>query len=74
MVRSSKLREAIHVGRTNAKGDAFLPDKEEATDLVLFAVAEYVRDNYDGGLDMTFPNANMKLTFTVEPIDKDPDE
>lgn len=71
-VQSSELREAIYVGRLNKGKTAFL-EKVEATDMVLYAVTEYVRDNYAGGLGMTFPGAGLEVFISVKPMQEVPD-
>lgn len=65
-VSSSRITETIYVGRLNKAGARFL-DKEAATDLVLGAVGEYVRDNYDGGMSASFPGLGFDLDVKVTP-------
>lgn len=66
-VQAAQLSEAIHVGRVDASGSAFL-EKQERTDMVLAAVAQYVERNFDGGMEATFPGIGLKLNVRVEPL------
>lgn len=68
-IQAATFSEAIHVGRVNKAGTAFL-HKEEATDMTLFAVAEYTQKNFEGGLRVDFPAAGFVLEVKVMPIDK----
>lgn len=68
-VQSSFLRDAIYVGRLNKAGTEFL-EKAELTDMVLFAVTEYVRDNYGGGLGITYEGAGLEVLISVKPMEK----
>lgn len=52
-VQAGVLAPVIHVGRTSADGKTFAA-KADLTDEVLFAVATFVRDHFDGGMEMTF--------------------
>ena len=63
-VRASFFHEAIYVGRINKAGTEFL-DKEEATDLILAAVADYARQHFDGGLTLDFTSKTGKPGFTL---------
>ena len=63
-IQASSFREAILVGRINKAGTEFL-DKEEATDEVLAAVANYVRQHFEGGLTMDFTSKTGKPGFTL---------
>ena len=54
----------IWVGRLSKRGDVFL-EKEDATDMVLAAVGEYVRAHFDGGLVATFPGMGFDLEVKV---------
>lgn len=63
-VQASFFHEAIYVGRVNKAGTEFL-DKEEATDLILAAVADYTRQHFDGGLTMDFTSKTGKPGFTL---------
>lgn len=67
-VQAAAFHEAIHIGRIDKAGTQFL-DKEDATDMVLAAVAQYVRQNFGGGLTMDFTSKtdapSMTLTITV---------
>lgn len=56
--------KTIWVGRLSKRGDVFL-EKEDATDMVLAAVAEYVRSHFDGGLVATFPGMGFDLEVKV---------
>ena len=67
-VKSSRMSEAIYVGRLNKAGTGFL-DKESATDLVLGTVGEYVRDNYAGSMTATFPGLGFDLDVKITPRD-----
>lgn len=63
-VQSAAFSEAIHVGKLNSKGNAFA-DKEEATDMVLASVAQYVLSNFDGGMTCDFPGLGLTLEVKV---------
>lgn len=69
-VMASTLSENIYVGKASEKQDSFV-QKEEATDMVLFATAQYVSRNFDGGLEVTFPKGGIKMTVKVEPMVED---
>lgn len=64
-VQASALTETIYVGHLNSKGDAFL-GKRDRTDMVLAAVAEYVKRNFDGGMTATFPRLDGGLRLEVK--------
>lgn len=66
-VSSGMLAEAIYVGRLNPKGDAFAV-KQERTDMVLAAVAEFVQNHYAGGMTATFPGLGLELEVKVRPL------
>lgn len=66
-VQAATFSEAIHVGRLDTKGEAFA-DKQERTDMVLAAVAQYVERNFAGGMATTFPSLGIRLTVHVEPM------
>lgn len=66
-VQAASLSAAIHVGRLTAKGDAFT-EKQERTDMVLAAVAQYVQRNFDGGMVADFPGLGVVLEVRVRPI------
>ncbi len=66
-VQAAAFSEAIHVGRVNAKGDGFA-DKQERTDMVLAAVAQYVRRNFDGGMTVDFPALGLLLEVKVRSL------
>jgi hypothetical protein len=59
----------IYVGRISKNGREFLPGKEEATDMVLAAVAEYTMRNFDGGLAVDFPRLGLALVVNVTAVD-----
>jgi len=63
-VQTSFFREGIYVGRLNKAGTEFL-DKEDRTDMILAAVAEYARQHFDGGLTMDFTSKAGKPGFTL---------
>jgi len=63
-VQAANLSEAIHVGRLNKSGTAFT-DKEVKTDMVLAAVAQYVQQNFTGGMVADFPRLGIELEIHV---------
>ena len=63
-IQSAYLRKGIDVGQLNKARTAFL-DKHDATDMALFAVAQYVLYHFDGGMDTTFPKAGLRLEVRV---------
>lgn len=75
-VQAAHLSEAIHVGRIHPSGERF-SDKEDATDMVLGAVAQYVLHNFalpdrtGGAMETTFPRQGLALRVTVTPIEED---
>lgn len=71
-VQAASLSEAIHVGRMTADRTAFV-DKQERTDMVLAAVAQYVERNFEGGMEATFPGIGLRLTVRVEALTADGD-
>lgn len=66
-VQAAAFSPAIFVGRLTKKQDAFL-DKEEATDMVLAAVAQYVMRAFDGAMQATFPKMGLTLEIKVTPL------
>ena len=66
-VSPGMLSEAIYVGRLNAKGTAFT-EKQERTDMVLAAVAEFVQQHYAGAMIADFPGLGLVLEVKVKPI------
>lgn len=66
-VQAAPLTEGIHVGRLNKARTMFL-DKEECTDMVLAAVAQYVERHFAGGMVADFPGLGLLLTVNVEPL------
>jgi hypothetical protein len=74
-VQSAPFHQCIHVGRVNKARTEFL-EKVDGTDMVLFAVARYVLDNFahgDGsaGMQTTFDKAGLRLRVQVEPTEPD---
>lgn len=70
-VQAASFSEAIHVGTLNPSRQSFR-NKEDATDMVLFAVAQYVSRNFEGGMTVTFPKTGehgIQMTVTVEPME-----
>lgn len=67
-VKAGYLSASIFVGRINTQQDAFL-DKEEATDMSLAAVAQYVHEHFNGGMVADFPGLGLVLEVNVRPID-----
>lgn len=63
-IQSAYLREGIDIGRLNKARTTFL-DKHDATDMALFAVAQYVLENFDGGMETTFEKAGLRLEVRV---------
>ena len=67
-IQSSPLTGAIYVGPLNRDGTAFLR-KEDRTDDILLAVAQFVQQNFNGGMEMTFRSttggADLRLNVTV---------
>jgi hypothetical protein len=66
-VGAGYLTSNIYVGRLGKNSQSFL-DKEEATDMVLAAVAEYVMRNFEGGMAATFPRLGLNLEVKVTPL------
>lgn len=66
-VQTAPISGVIHVGRLNTTRTAFL-DKEDATDMVLAAVAQYVKRHFDGGMVADFPGLGLELTVSVKPF------
>lgn len=66
-VQASGMTPVIHVGRVGKSGDAFL-DKEDATDMILAAVGQYVRQNFGGGMRVTFPGLGFEVEVRVSPL------
>lgn len=66
-VSPGALSGEILVGELNSAGDAF-KDKEPLTDMVIAAVAEYVADQYDGGMEAEYPALGFRVVVTVTPI------
>ncbi|KQP62998.1 DUF7446 family protein [Nocardioides sp. Leaf285] len=66
-VQAAAFSEAIHIGRLTRTGVGFA-DKEEATDMTLAAVAQYVERNFGGGMDCDFPGLGVRLSVKVEPL------
>lgn len=62
------LSDKIHVGRLNKNGNAFV-QKEDGTDMVLAAVAEYVMRNFDGGVAVDFPRLGLAMVVNVTPTE-----
>lgn len=67
-VSTGALSGEILVGELNSAGDAF-KDKEPLTDMVIAAVAEYVADQYEGSMEVTYPVLGFKVVVTVSPIE-----
>ena len=59
-IQSAYLREGIDMGRLSKDRSTFL-DKQDATDMTLLAVAQYVLDHFDGGMVTTFKKAGVEL-------------
>lgn len=76
VVQAGRLSKRIYVGRLTPNGRAFTR-KVDRTDMVLAAVATYVREHYDGGMTATFPHLDggLRLDVKVTPIapEKAPD-
>ena len=66
-VQAAAFGNAIHVGRLNKARTMFLADKQDGTDMVLAAVAQYVERNFDGGMRTTFPGLGLEVEITVRP-------
>jgi hypothetical protein len=66
-VQSAAFSPAIHAGRLAPNGAAFA-DKQERTDMVLAAVAQYVERNFAGGMVADFPGLGLVLEVKVRPI------
>lgn len=71
-VMAGYMTDNIYVGRINKAGNAFL-SKEEATDMVLAAVAQYVIRNFandkgGGGMHTTFPKLGIEVEIRVWPV------
>jgi hypothetical protein len=63
-VQASLLTPAIHVGRANKAGTAFV-DKAEMTDDVLLAVAAYVEGHFNGRLRAGYKGDDHDLSIQV---------
>lgn len=74
-VQAGLFGECIYVGSLNSNGTVFTK-KENCTDMVLAAVAQYVIDNFDGGLWVEFPHLNggVRMAVAVKPLDNDGSE
>lgn len=68
-VQAADLSSAIHVGRVAKDGKSFA-DKEEATDMVIAAVGQYVEKNFAGGMVADFPGLGIEVEVSVRPIGK----
>lgn len=66
-VMAGYMTDNIYVGRINKAGNAFI-QKEEATDMVLAAVAQYVLRNFEGGMQTTFPKLGIELEIKAYPV------
>lgn len=60
-IQSGTFQPAIHAGRLNKAGTAFLDGKEDVTDMALHAVGAYVRDHFDGGLVADFNDFTLEV-------------
>ena len=69
IIQTSPLSGHIYVGERNKHETAFAA-KNEATDMTLAAVAQYVAINFDGGMSVEFPNLDggVRLTVKVEAL------
>lgn len=77
-VSAGYMTESIYVGRVSQSGHSFL-QKEEATDMVLAAVAQYVMRNFahpdttgTAGMHTTFPGLGLELEVKVWPVGEKP--
>lgn len=68
-VQTSSFAPTIWVGRITgpAKRRVF-GDKQDLTDMVLAAVAQYVAVHFKGGLKVDFPSLNLEMTVRVKRI------
>lgn len=64
-VQSAVFSDGIHVGRLNDAETEFI-DKEEASDMVLFAVAKYVQTHFDSKMICDFPDAGLEIEISVK--------
>lgn len=64
-IKAGGLAPAIYIGTLNRAGTAF-ESKRDATDEVLLAVADYVRDHFNGGLKASFRSKTGGPDLTVE--------
>lgn len=76
-VSAGYMTESIYVGRVSQSGNSFI-QKEDATDMVLAAVAQYVMRNFDnghgGGMHTTFPRLGIELEIKVWPTGDKPEK
>lgn len=66
-VTAGYMSDKIYVGRVSASGNNYI-QKEEATDMVLAAVAQYVIRNFEGGMHTTFPRLGIELEVRAYPL------
>lgn len=63
-VSAGAFNPSIYIGKLNAKGDAFT-QKEDHTDGVLLAVAQYALREFPDGLEMVFTRGDEAITLRV---------
>jgi hypothetical protein len=66
-VQTGPFTPNIFVGKLNKAATTFL-DKEDATDMVLHAVARYTRDFHDSTLVVEYDDATLSVTVTPKEI------
>lgn len=71
-VQASIYSPVIWVGKFKKAGSRqVFRDKQDLTDMVLAAVAQYVLTHFNGGLAVTFPNLTrngVRMTVRVRPL------
>ena len=66
-VQAATFSEAIHVGKVATDGRSFT-DKEDATDMTIAAVGQYVATHFDGGMTASFPRLGIEVEVKVRAI------
>lgn len=66
-MQAGHLGPHIYVGTYKTGGHAFTR-KQERTDMVLAAVAQYVERHFDGGMRADFPGLGVVVDIKVQPL------
>jgi hypothetical protein len=67
-VQAAAFQPAIHVGRINKAATAFLDGKEDATDMVIRAVADYATRNFGGALKAEYSDYDVDIRITPKDL------